>query len=123
LFHGVSKKLTVYPLRVVTEARKKSDHGLVSFCYNLIGLIIVYIFHCISVVLNLHVPLFTCFVLNCNFEHLCLCIWPLTFAFNSVEPEMTVLGRSYRNLNHSFKAQTIDNIVAAFGEITLLVLH
>jgi len=114
---------------VVTEARKKNDRGLVSFCYKLIGFIVVYIFHCISVVLNLHVPLFTCFVLNCNFKHLYLCIWPLTFAFVSVEPEITVLGCSYQNLSHSCKAQAIDNIaslsgeVAACGKITVLVLH
>ena len=74
-------------------------------------------------------PLFTCFVLNCNFEHLYLCIWPLTFDFVSVEPEITVLGRSYRNLNHSCKAQAIDNIVslsgevASCGETTVLVLR
>jgi len=114
---------------VVTEGRKKNDWGLVSFCYKLIGLIVVYIFHCISVVQRLHVPLFTGFILNCNFKHLYLCKWALTFAFVSVEPEITVLGRSYQNLNHSCKAQAIDNIaslsgeVAACGKITVLVLR
>jgi len=62
-------------------------------------------------------PLFACFILNCNFEHLYLCTWPLTFAFVSVEPEITVMGHIYQNLNHTCKAQAIDNIASLSGEV------